>query len=109
MNLTGINESINLDNFRALEFDLCEILCRHNHVLLRFELITFDDLFASENLAAFLALFLIANGPVILLVQLIKTDRFFCVYGVVNPNRNGNERKSDVSLPYRSHNSPRLD
>src|SRR3989442_9058202 len=49
--------------FRS-EFDLREILGRHDHVLFRLELVTLDDFLRRERLAAFLALFLVADGPV---------------------------------------------
>src|SRR6267378_7044541 len=108
MDFAGVNETFDVDNLRALELDLGKIVRRHDHVLLRLELITLDDLFRRERLPAFLAFFFVTNGAVIVLVQLVEPDRFFRVNGVVDPDRDGNQRKSNVTLPYRSHNSPRF-
>src|SRR6266446_4795464 len=68
MNLGRINKSFDLDNFGALEFDFCQILWRHDHILFRLELVTLDNLFRGERLAALLAFFLVTDGAVILLV-----------------------------------------
>ena len=108
MDFAGVNEPFDFDNFGALELDLGEIVRRNDHVLFRLELITLDDLFRRERLAALLAFFFVTNGAVIVLVQLVEPDRFFRVHGVVNPDRDGNQRKSNVPFPYRSHNSPRF-
>src|SRR5207245_2716376 len=74
----------------------------------RLELITLDDVFRRQRLAALLAFFLVTDGAVVLLVQLIEPDRFFRVHRVVNADGNGDERKLNVPFPDGSHNSPRF-
>src|SRR6516164_6805684 len=107
MHLAGINEPFYFDHFRALEFDFFEVFRRNNDILLRLELVTFDDLLRGQDLAAFLALLIVTNRAVILFMQLIEPDGLFGVHRVVNADRDGYERKTNVTLPYRSHhNSP---
>src|ERR1043166_2080675 len=109
MNFGGIDESFDFDNFRALDFNLFEVLWRDNDVLFRLELVALDDFLTGERFAAFLAFLLVTNRAVILLVQLVKTNGLFGIDGVVNPDRNRNQRKPNMALPNGSHNSPRLD
>jgi hypothetical protein len=67
--------------------------------LLRLELIAFDDFLRGEGLAALLAFLFIANGAVVLLVQLLEANRFLCVYSVVDTNRDGHQRKPNMAFP----------
>ena len=108
MDLTGVNEPCDFDDFRALEFDFREILGRHDHVLFRLELVTLDDFLRRQRLAALLALFLVTDGAIVVLVQLIEPDRFFRVHRVVNADGNGDERELDMPFPDGSHSSPRF-
>src|SRR6266404_2551676 len=108
MDFPRINKAFDFDDFSALELNLSNIFRRHNHILFRLELVTFDNFFRRERLAAFLAFFLVTHGPIVRFVQLIEPDCFLCIHSVVNPDGNGDERKLDVTFPYRSHNLPRL-
>src|SRR6266545_4932585 len=107
MNLGRVDEAFDLDDLGALELDLREIIRAHDHVLLRLELVAFDDFIVRERLAALLALLLVADGPVILLVQLVEANRLLRIDGVVDANRNRHQRKPDVAFPDGSHRAPR--
>src|SRR6266850_3004870 len=108
MDLAGIDESFNFNDLGALELDFCNIFRRDDHVLLRLELIALDYFLRGERLVALLAFLLVTDRAVILLVQLIEPDRFLRVHRVVNADGNGNQRKPNVTFPYRSHNLPRF-
>lgn len=104
MNFGCVDESFDLDDLGALEFDLREVFRGDDHVLLRFELVAFYDLIARQGLAAFLALLFVADGAVILLVQQVEVNGFLRIDGIVDADGNGHERESNVSFPDRSHN-----
>src|ERR1044071_5676836 len=108
MNLAGVDESFDLNQLRALEFDLPEILGRHDHVLLGFELVTFDDFLRRQRLAALLAFLLVADGAVVVFVELVEPDRFPGVRRVVNADGNRYQGESDMTFPDGSHDSPRF-
>src|SRR5262245_61111617 len=106
MDLSGVNEPRDFDDLRALEFDLGQVLGRHDHVLFRLELIAFDDFLRRQRLAAFLAFFLVTDRAVVVLVQLIEADVFLGIHRIVNADGNGHERELNVPFPDGSHASP---
>src|ERR1051326_4740777 len=107
MDFAGIDKPFDFDDLCALEFNFINILRRDYHILLRFKLIPFDNVFGGESFAAFFAFFLVADGAVILFVQLVEPDGFFRFHCVINADGNGNQRKPDMAFPDGPHNSPR--
>src|SRR6185503_1342477 len=109
MNFTRIDEAFDFDNLGAFELNLCEVFRRNDYVLLWFKLVALDDFFARQRLATLLALLFVADSAVVLLMQLVEPDGFFRVHGIVNAHWNRHQREPDVSLPYRSHDLPRVE
>ena len=63
-----VNKPCDLDDLGALELDLLQIFRGDDDVLFGLELVALNDVFGRENLAAFLAFFLVTDRTVVLLV-----------------------------------------
>src|SRR5688572_22605211 len=103
MNLGGIYESFDLNYLLALQLHLFKILILDNNILPGLILISLYDVFGLKRLAGYFILLFVCDRVMILFRKKIKADRLPCINGIVNPDRNGNERKLNVSFPDSAH------
>ena len=102
-NLFAIDKADDIDRLGGLDLDLGDVVRFDNRITIGFVLVALGDLIVAHDLVALLAALVVADWTKIVAVQLVELNLLAGLDGVVDTNGDGNQQKTYVAFPNRSH------